>query len=132
MSRLLRGAPLAAALAATGCGLLKGSEETQKVVTQAAVGLPAGEFFSLYGAAYRRNELPDGSAVYEWASRLQATAPGVNSLDDRVCKLHIVVDPRGRVATATVVLDTPGRISTSRCTEVFQGKQDTIGTTPRT
>ena len=132
MSRLLRCAPLAIAITVAGCGLLKGNEETQKIVAQAAVGLQAGEFFSRYGAAYRRVELPDGTAAYDWASRLQTTAAGVNGLDDRVCKLHVVVDSRGRVATATVVFDAPGRISSSRCSEVFKGKQDAIGATPRT
>ena len=123
---------LALPLALAACSLFKGGEDTQLLINKAVLGMPAGEFFSRYGPAYAREEQLDQTTQYKWASRIGSTVPGPMSLDERVCKLNVVSDSRGRIAAAAITQDNPGRISTSRCTEVFSGKQDVLGTTPQT
>ena len=115
---------LALPLALAACSLFKGGEDMQLLINKAVVGMPAGDFFGRYGPAYEREEQLDQTTQYKWASRIGSTVPGPMSLDERVCKLSLVADSRGRIASATVSQDNPGRISTSRCTEVFSGKQD--------
>ena len=116
----LRGIALLPLCALAACGLLKKNEETQTVVNQRVVGLPAGEFFQAYGPAKTRSEQLDGTTTYDWISSIGKVAAGPGSLDERTCTLHIVVGKNGRIAIAEVVLDNPGRTSTSRCSEMFQ------------
>ncbi len=89
-------------------------------MTQAVAGMAAGQFFDRYGRWRSRSELPSGGAAYNWESSVDAVAPGPSGLDERVCKLRLVVDTKGRIESATVVLDNPGRVSTSRCAEMFK------------
>ena len=48
-----------------------------------------------------------------------APGPGVEGLNDRVCKLDFTADRRGRIDTVVVRFDAPGLKSTSRCGEIF-------------
>ena len=110
-------AVLATALA--GCGVIKSKEEGSDIVSRRAVGMRAGEFFDTFGPARSKVEALDGTAVYRWESTVGAMAPGVQSLDERVCKLVVTVDKGGRVIATEVARDTHGRTSASRCGEIF-------------
>ena len=125
-------AALAVLLALPGCSLFAGRDDVQVVVTKAAVGMSAGEFFSRHGPGYNRTEQLDETTTYDWASAIGGTVPGPNSLDERVCRLHLIVDAKGRIIVATIRQDNPGRVSTSRCTEIFTGRQDVTGSRPQT
>lgn len=105
---------------AAGCSVIKTKEEASDIVTRRAVGMRAGDFFDTFGPARAKVEALDGSAVYRWESTVGAMAPGVQSLDERVCKLVVTVDKGGRVTAAEVARDTQGRVSPSRCGEIFR------------
>lgn len=129
---LLAAAALAGTLLLSGCSIFQGGEDVQVLFTRTLVGMPAGDFFTRYGTAYTRSEQLDRTTRYDWVSRIGDTVAGPMSLDDRVCKLSLVADPGGRIASVNVVQDNPGRVSNSRCTEVLNGKQDVIGAKPQT
>ena len=115
--------PLAAALLATlaACGLFKGNEEVLAVVNKRLIGMPVGEFFDRYGPSRTRSERPDGTMEYDWISAVPYVkpGPGVEGLNDRVCKLDFTADRRGRIDSVVVRFDAPGLKSTSRCGEIF-------------
>ena len=113
-------AVLVAALA--GCGTFKNNEETQAIVSKRIVGMPAGEFFQEFGRFRSRSPQPDGSALYQWESEMGAAPPGPHGPDERICRLRLFIDKRGRIETVTVQLDDPGRVSGSRCGELFRPK----------
>ena len=115
---LLAAAVAASALAA--CGAIRSKEEGSDIVSKRAVGMRAGDFFDTFGPARAKVESPDGTAVYRWESTVGAMPPGVQSLDERVCKLVVTVDKGGRVTAAEVARDTQGRVSPSRCGEIFR------------
>lgn len=122
MHRFVIAAVVAAAAAVAGCGdLAHRHEETQKVIDQRVIGMPAGDFFSTFGPWAARSELGDGGASYLWESQVGKAPPGVYGLDERVCKLRVTADKRGRIAAVEIRFDNPGRISTSRCSEIFRG-----------
>jgi hypothetical protein len=101
-----------------GCELLKHNEEAIAVINARVIGMPAGEFFDRYGRASVRDERPDGSSEYAWISDLAQTPAG-QAIDDRICRLRISVDARGKVSGVVVLFDSPGRKSSSRCGEIF-------------
>jgi hypothetical protein len=102
-----------------GCGLFKTNEEVLATVNKRAIGTPVGDFFDRYGRPRSRSERADGSTEYDWISSGPYARPGVEGLDDRVCKLHLGADPRGRINRVEVTYDAPGINSTSRCGEIF-------------
>ena len=113
-------APAVLAVALAGCSLIQTREEASDVVSRRAVGMRAGEFFDAFGPARSKVEAPDGAAVYRWESTVGSVPPGVESLDERVCKLTVSVDKGGRVTAAEIARDTQGRTSASRCGEIFR------------
>jgi hypothetical protein len=112
---------LAAALlcALAGCGLLKQDINAQARVSARVLGMPAGEFFDRYGRARSRREVAGGMMEYDWISAVGFAPPGVEGLDEHVCRLHLVADSRGRIERVDVLYDAPGNTSTSRCGEIF-------------
>ena len=82
--------------------------------------MPAGDFFDRYGRWRTRSELPSGATDYTWESAVGSAPPGPYGLDDRVCKLRILADKAGRIASAVISQDNLGRSSTSRCAEMFK------------
>ena len=113
----LAAAPLVLALA--GCELFKGNQEVLAVINGRVIGMSAGEFFDRYGRARSRSEIGDGSVAYDWVSAVGYARPGFEGLDDRICRLRLKSDARGRMSEVDVVFDAPGRTSTSRCREIF-------------
>ena len=102
-----------------GCELLKKNDDVSVVINRRAVGMPAGEFFDRFGNYGRKREQPDGSVDYEWASTVPFARPGPDGLDERVCRLRVSVDIKGKISAVQVLLDAQGLKSTSRCTEIF-------------
>ena len=115
--RAIAAASLLAALAA--CGLFKGNEEVQAIVNKRVIGMPVGDFFDRYGRPRTRSEKPDGGMEYDWISAVPYAKPGVEGLDDHVCKLVLTSDRRGRIDTVAIRYDAPGLKSASRCGEIF-------------
>ena len=117
--RAIAAASLLAALAA--CGLFKGNEEVQAIVNKRVIGMPVGDFFDRYGPSRTRSERLDGAIEYDWISPVPYVkpGPGVEGLNDRVCKLGFTADRRGRIDSVVVRFDAPGLKSTSRCGEIF-------------
>jgi hypothetical protein len=115
--RAIAAASLLAALAA--CGLFKGNEEVQAIVNKRVIGMPVGDFFDRYGRPRTRSEKPDGGMEYDWISAVPYAKPGVEGLDERVCKLALTSDRRGRIDSVVVRYDAQGMKSTSRCGEIF-------------
>jgi hypothetical protein len=118
---LLRRALCAAIVLAalSGCELMKRNEEVTTVVNRRAIGMPAGEFFDRFGRPGSRLEQLDGSTVYDWTSGVGYALPGPAGLDDRICRLKVSVDTKGRVGAVQILFDAPGQKSTSRCSEIF-------------
>lgn len=112
---------VAGLVAVAGCELLKHNEEATTVINRRAIGMPAGEFFDRFGRPGKRLEASDGSAVYDWVSSVPEAPPGPEGRDDRLCRLKVSVDKRGRISAVEILFDAPGRKSTSRCSEVFAG-----------
>jgi hypothetical protein len=102
-----------------GCELFKGNEEVTTVINRRAIGMSGGDFFDRYGRPGFKRDLGDGSAEYEWASSLPFAQPGPVGQDDRICRLRITVDVKGRVSAVQVVYDGLGLKSTTRCGEIF-------------
>jgi len=117
--RAIAAASLLAALAA--CGLFKGNEEVLAIVNKRVIGMPVGDFFDRYGPSRTRSEKPEGGMEYDWISPVPYVkpGPGVEGLNDRVCKLGFTADRRGRIDSVVVRFDAPGLKSTSRCGEIF-------------
>jgi len=115
--RAIAAASLLAALAA--CGLFKSNEEVLATVNKRVLGMPAGDFFDRYGRPRTRSERPDGTMEYDWISAVPYAKPGVEGLDDHVCKLVLTSDRRGRIDSVVVRYDAPGLKSASRCGEIF-------------
>jgi len=90
--RAIAAASLLAALAA--CGLFKGNEEVQAIVNKRVIGMPVGDFFDRYGRPRTRSEKPDGGMEYDWISAVPYAKPGVEGLDERVCKLALTRSAR--------------------------------------
>jgi hypothetical protein len=109
-------------LALAGCELLKHNEEALTIINGRVIGMPAGDFFDRYGRASSRSELAEGGMAYDWISSVSYAPPGPAGLDDRVCKLHLTADKRGRISVVQVMYDAPGMKSTSRCGEIFAAK----------
>ena len=118
MPRALCAVLALAALA--GCELMKKNEEVTAVINRRAVGMPAGEFFDRYGDHGRKRESGDGSAEYDWLSSVPFAKSGPEGLDERICRLRISVDPKGRISAVQILFDAVGLKSTSRCAEIFQ------------
>jgi hypothetical protein len=117
-----RGAAVILLVSLAGCGTFKSNEETQAVVSKRVVGMPAGEFFQQYGRFRSRSEQPDGAVLYQWESEMGPAPPGPHGPDERICRMRVFADKRGRIESVTVQLDDPGRVSSSRCTELFRPK----------
>jgi len=117
--RALAAAPLLAALAA--CGVFKNNDEVQAIVNRRIVGMSVGDFIDRYGPPRTRSEKLDGAMEYDWISPVPYVkpGPGVEGLNDRVCKLDFTADRRGRIDSVVVRFDAPGLKSTSRCGEIF-------------
>ncbi|HEY2558656.1 MAG TPA: hypothetical protein VGI48_02985 [Caldimonas sp.] len=118
--RALAAASLLVALG--GCSLLKPNEQVLAVINQRVIGMPVGDFFDRYGRPRSRTEMLDHSTEYDWISAVPYARPGVEGLDEHVCKLHVTSDPRGRINRVDVVYDAPGLKSASRCGEIFAEK----------
>ncbi|HEX4235154.1 MAG TPA: hypothetical protein VH041_12710 [Caldimonas sp.] len=118
--RALLAASLLAALG--GCSLFKSNEQVLATINQRVIGMPAGDFFDRYGRPRSRTEMLDHSTEYDWISAVPYARPGVEGLDEHVCKLHVASDPRGRISRVDVVYDAPGLKSASRCGEIFAEK----------
>ncbi len=104
-----------------GCEVLKHNEAATSVINRRAVGMPAGEFFDRFGRPGKRVEASDGSTAYDWVSSVPEAPPGPEGRDDRLCRLKVSVDPRGRISAVEILYDAPGLKSTSRCSELFAG-----------
>ena len=115
-------AGLVLACAFAGCSVFKSNEEAQAILTQRVAGMTVGQFFDTYGRAKKRYELANGSVEYYWESEIGAVQAGPAGLDERVCKLNLLVTKDGRIDSATIAQDNPGRKSTSRCGELFKAK----------
>ena len=115
--RAIAAASLVVALG--GCEMLKHNEEAQATINARVLGMAAGEFFDRYGRAYARRETSDGGASYEWASSVPAAPAGTVGPDERVCKLRLGVDNKGRIGAVQIVYDAQGMKSRSRCGEIF-------------
>jgi hypothetical protein len=115
--RALAAASLLAALSA--CGIFKNNEEVLAIVNKRVIGMPVGEFFDRYGRPRTRSERSDGSMEYDWISAVPYARPGPEGLDERVCKLVLTSDPRGRINSVVVRYDAQGVTSASRCGEIF-------------
>jgi hypothetical protein len=102
-----------------GCGLFKSNEEVIATINRRVIGMPAGDFFDRYGRPRTRSEKPDGTMEYDWISAVPFAKPGVEGLDDHVCKLVLLSDQRGRISQVEVRYDAPGLKSASRCGEIF-------------
>ena len=102
-----------------GCELMKRNEEATTVINRRAIGMPAGEFFDRFGRPGPKRDQSDGSAEYDWISSVPYSRPGPNGLDDRICRLKVTVDNKGRVSAVQIMFDAPGVNSTSRCSEIF-------------
>ena len=124
MTRSLPRCAFAASLlvALSGCELLKHNEEALSIVNARVIGMPAGEFFDRYGRATVRREIADGGSLYDWASDLGFATPGPERADDRLCKMRLTADRRGRISEVVIQFDGPGLKSTSRCGEIFAAK----------
>lgn len=107
--------------AVAGCELLKHNEAATTVINRRAIGMPVGEFFDRFGRPGKRFESSDGSAVYDWTSSIPDAPPGPEGRDDRICRLKVSVDNRGRVSAVEILFDAPGLKSTSKCSELFAG-----------
>ena len=112
---------LAAALlvALGGCELFKTNEQVIATINNRVLGMPAGDFFDRYGRPLTRAERGDGTIQYDWISAVPYARPGVEGLDEHVCKLVLTSDPRGRISSVVVRYDAPGLKSASRCGEIF-------------
>jgi len=112
---------LAAALlvALGGCELFKTNEQVLATINNRVLGMPAGDFFDRYGRPLTRAERGDGTIQYDWISAVPYARPGVEGLDEHVCKLVLTSDPRGRISSVVVRYDAPGLKSASRCGEIF-------------
>jgi hypothetical protein len=117
--RAIAATSLLAALAA--CGLFKNDSEVQAIVNKRLIGMSVGDFLDRYGPVRTRSERPDGTMEYDWISPVPflPPGPGVEGLNDRVCKLDFTADRRGRIDSVVVRFDAPGLKSTSRCGEIF-------------
>ena len=115
--RAIAAASLLPTLAA--CGLFQGNEQVQAIVNKRFIGMSVGDFFDRYGRPRTRSEKPDGGMEYDWISAVPYARPGVEGLDERVCKLVLTSDPRGRIDSVVVRYDAQGMKSTSRCGEIF-------------
>ena len=102
-----------------GCELMKRNEEATTVINRRALGMSAGEFFDRFGRPGLKREQSDGSAEYDWVSSVPYALPGPGGLDDRICRLKVSVDSKGRVSAVQILFDAPGLKSTSRCSEIF-------------
>jgi hypothetical protein len=115
--------PLAAlallVVALGGCELLKKDGESLAIINNRVLGMPAGDFFDRYGRARSRVEVADQTTEYDWISSVPAAKAGPDSLDERVCRLRLTSDARGRISAVQVRYDAPGLKSTSRCGEIF-------------
>lgn len=115
-------AGLVLACALASCSVFKSNEEAQAILAQRIAGMTAGQFFDTYGRAKKRYELANGSVEYYWESQVGSVPAGPAGLDERVCKLNLLVTKDGRIDSVTIAQDNPGRMSTSRCGELFKGK----------
>jgi len=114
-------AVVAAALVGCGSGSpFKNNDEAQALIGKRIVGMQAGDFFQTFGRPRSRTEQPDGSALYLWESAVGSTPPGPFGEDERICRLRVMADKRGRIEGASVLADFQGRTSTSRCSELFR------------
>jgi hypothetical protein len=102
-----------------GCELLKHNQEAQAIINARVIGMPAGDFFDRYGRPRSRSEIADGGMAYDWISGVPYARPGPEGLDERVCKLHLTADGRGRINSVQIQYDAQGTKSTSRCGEIF-------------
>ncbi len=102
-----------------GCELMKRDEEATTVINRRAIGMPAGEFFDRFGRPGPKRDQGDGSAEYDWTSSVPYSRPGPAGLDERICRLKVSVDNRGKVSAVQILFDAPGVKSTSRCSEIF-------------
>ena len=107
-------------VALAGCGTFKDNEESQAVASKRLVGTPVGAFFDEFGRYGKRSVLPDGSVLYHWESAMGSAPPGPHGPDERICRMRVFADKRGRIESVSIVLDDPGRVSSSRCTELFR------------
>jgi len=120
-------APLPSSLAAAflvvvlaGCGTFKNNEAAQAVASKRLVGTPVGAFFEEFGRFRSRSEQPDGAVLYSWESAMGPAPPGPHGPDERVCRMRLFTDKRGRIESVSILLDDPGRVSISRCSELFR------------
>ncbi len=102
-----------------GCELFKTNPETLGTVNRRVTGMPAGDFFDRYGRPGTRSETADGGAVYSWESPGAYARPGFAGVDEKICRLSLTADRRGRITGATIVFDAPGHTGLSRCREIF-------------
>lgn len=102
-----------------GCELIKRNEDAQATLNQRVIGMSSGDFFDRYGKATSRSPNADGSIDYRWESAVGFARAGPDGLDERVCRLRLVADRRGRMGSVEIEYDPPGFTTTSRCREIF-------------
>ena len=109
-------------LALGGCGAffrINAEQDPQQAVNQRVLGLRLGEFFERYGAPTRREESTDGVLGFNWSSPNRYVAAGPVGPEEQFCRLRVVTERNGRIASATIVRDGRGTRHQSRCVEIF-------------
>lgn len=119
--RLAAALALCAVLAA--CDLLPKSTDNLKAIQQRLVGQPVGDFFTRAGQPKTRYPKLDGATDYVWESISRPGGAAFATIEDRICRMFLAVDPRGTVTAVEILYDDPGRGSTSRCREIVEAPE---------
>ena len=110
---------VSAALALGACASRGSVQPSQAAVNAKAVGLSVGDFFERYGRPLSRLERSDGTLVFDWAGGDTRVAAGPYGPEEKICRLLITTDTKGRIVSAEITRDAIGERSLSRCVEVL-------------
>lgn len=107
------------ALLLAGCGTIVhiNGEEAQEQIDQRFIGMRIGDFFDRYGPPISRAEANDGSRAFIWEDAPERTPAGPEHIEESICRLRIVTDPQGRIASVPIIHDAKGRRHLSLCLE---------------
>lgn len=125
--------PLVLPVLLGGCGAffrINAEEDPQAAVNRRVLGLRLGEFTERYGAPSRREESAEGILGFQWSSPGRYVAPGPVGPEEQFCRLRLVTDRSGRIATATIQRDGRGERHQSQCVEIFGAAAGAAALTP--